>query len=285
MSSWRWICSGAATGAFNMATDEVLLLRAGEAVGAPVLRFFTWDPPAVTLGYAQKAGRELDLCKCRDAGIDIVRRLTGGRAVLHWNELTYSLVWPHGGLGNNMEESFHLIGRCLVAGLRRFGVDATLEKSQSGRARQREPHLSPPCFASTSRWEVKYQGRKLVGSAQRRMKRAVLQHGSLLLGPQHKKLLDLLPGNNAATRQRRYRELDAGSVDLQSWGAGEIDPHRLARCLAEGFAECAGVRLRRDELDFSESEAIGRMVETRYGNPAWNRTPARAPTEPAEAVG
>ena len=268
----RWLYTGAATGAFNMAADEALLMRASNPGSEPTLRIFAWNPPAVTLGYGQNASRELDLAKCRRAGLDVVRRLTGGRAVLHWDELTYSVVWPVEALGGGLEDSFQLIGRCLVAGLQRFGIDATLERSRPARDRRRERELSPPCFASTSRWEVKYLGRKLIGSAQRRIKNAVLQHGSLLLGPEHKQLLDLLPEGGESTRKLRIEELDRGSVDLRSTQADEIDVDRLARSIAEGFAQCAELELRLDDFDFSEKETIDKLVETKYGDPLWNRT-------------
>lgn len=272
--TWRCIHSGAATGAFNMAADDLMLRRAAEAGRQPVLRFFGWNPPAVTLGYNQAAERELDLERCRAAGVDVVRRLTGGRAVLHWAELTYSLAWPEGALGATVEESFQLIARGLVQGLRHCGVEASLERSQAGHTSRRGGRTqSPPCFASISRWEVKYRGRKLVGSAQRQVKGAVLQHGSLLLGPEHKRLLDLLSGDEDHVRRRR--ELDRGSVDLRSAG-GPLDPALLADALGRGLAETAQIHLRRDDFDALERRAIDDLLEGRYTDAEWHRAAAPA---------
>jgi lipoate-protein ligase A len=269
VNAWRFLDTGPARGAFNMAVDEALLVGVGEA--GPALRLYRWDPPAVSFGYGQQPWREVDLDQCREAGIEVVRRLTGGRAVLHWDELTYSVICreddPH--CGGPIGHTYRRIGECLAEGLRLFGVEAALERGRPGARQSRETGASEPCFASLARWEVKCGGRKLIGSAQRRVRGAVLQHGSLLVGPQHQRLLDLLPpgagGGEAA------RRLEEGSTFLQEWAGGPVDLGRLAGCLAQGFERGLGVEMRPEELSPAERERVAALMEHQYGDLVWTR--------------
>ena len=270
MSTWRFLPTGLGSGAFNMAVDEVLL--EGVAAGEPVLRIFGWAPPALSFGYGQQPWREVDLDKCSAAGIEVVRRLTGGRAVLHWEELTYSVICreddPHG--GGPISQTYRRIGECLVEGLKRFGVEAALERARPRPLRPRELGMTYPCFSSLSRWEVKCGGRKLIGSAQRRVRGAVLQHGSVLIGPQHHQLLKLLPAGAPAARLEAARRLEEGSTCLRECVGGPVDFDRLAQCLAEGFGHCLGVRMAPGGLSTAELRRAEELMALQYGNPAWN---------------
>jgi lipoate-protein ligase A len=288
MAAWRFLATGYESGAFNMAVDETLLQGISGGGGEPVFRVFGWNPPALSLGYGQEARKEVDLEKCSRAGIDIVRRLTGGRAVLHWKELTYSAIWPEDDpvLGGNISETSRLIGRCLVEGLRLFGVEAVLEKPASRSVRPRGPSATAPCFSSLSRWEVKCKGRKLIGSAQRRVSRAILQHGSLLIGEQHKKLLDLLPPAAESMRDILARELDRGSIHLEACTSRKIDFDELSDCMARGFSRCLEVEMRPSALGLEERQRVAELVDEKYGNPAWNRAvdPVREAVDPVAAM-
>ncbi len=270
MAAWSFIDTGVARGAYNMAVDEVLLDECANRDGAPYLRLFGWNPPSVTLGFGQKLERELDVEKCRQMGVDIVRRPTGGRAVLHWGELTYSVVCatPAGEMGEDVGEVYHAIGCCLVSGLRKLGVDAVLERSGARRTDRQATNTSRPCFSSISRWEVKCGGRKLIGSAQRRLKGAVLQHGSLLLDPRHERLLELMPEGDEAVREAYLSELQLGSTDLsaclESWS-----PADLKKRILEGFREVLSAEIDETELDADQSERVSALVHAKYGNPAW----------------
>ncbi len=256
-----------------MALDEVLLREVGLGKAAPAVRLFGWDPPAVSFGYAQRPAREIDLQRCREAGIDIVRRPTGGRAVLHWDELTYSVVCSgdETRLGGAIGDSYKIIGQCLVEGLRRYGIEASLERAA---ARPRRPgarsrEVMAPCFSSMARWEIKWRGRKLVGSAQRRLHGAVLQHGSLLTGERHKCLLDLLP---AAVQERRaglLRQLELGSISLAEGLSRSVDMDQLADCLAAGFGSCLQVDLEPLELNPDQRRQTEALQVARYGNQSW----------------
>ena len=168
-----------------MAMDEALLRDAGSSHALPVLRFYTWSPPAVSLGRFQDAERAVNAEACRRRGIDIVRRITGGRAVLHKDELTYSIAAPvsNGLFPNDVLGTYKVIAAGLVAGLRCLGIPADMavrHEQQPGMVKSKQHE--PACFASPSWYEIVVRGRKIVGSAQRRVNGAFLQHGSILIG-------------------------------------------------------------------------------------------------------
>ncbi len=181
---WRLIDTGSRSGAYNMATDEELLARAQAGEKAPVLRLYTWDPPAVSVGRFQNLQQSVNSDACRKHGFDIVRRVTGGRAVLHRRELTYSIIartddplFPAGVSG-----TYQVIATGLVAGLRHLGLTPEIVSRTSRHAGlvTKKPK-DASCFSSPSWYELVVKGRKIVGSAQRREKGAFLQHGSILL--------------------------------------------------------------------------------------------------------
>lgn len=236
-----------------MAIDEALV-EGVEAGGPPVVRFYAWEPPAISFGYAQQPQREVDVEACRSAGIDLVRRPTGGRAVLHWQELTYSVVvGTDDAMGGRVENTYRRIGECLVAGLRHFGVAVELERAQARPPRARSGSTALPCFSSIARSEVKWGGRKLIGSAQRRFKRSVLQHGSLIIGDAHERLVDLLLLGEAE-RLTWQRSLRADSTCLQECVGGAVSRAELVEAMVAGFAEVLGADLVRGELTDSERE-------------------------------
>ena len=269
-----------------MAVDEVLLLGVA-AGGRPVLRFYGWEPAAVSIGYAQQPGREVDVGRCRDAGIDVVRRVTGGRAVLHWNELTYSVVCSDQAveLSGSVEETHRRIGECLAVGMRRLGVEVELERGRaSGERPEGGDHSGQaghqPCFSCTARWEVKCGGRKLIGSAQRRIRGGMLQHGSVLLGPEHRQLARLVPGSRPPTASRR---LAANSTDLQECAGRTIGFGEVVDGLAAGFARNLGTILEPSDLTAEETAQTGELAESKYGNPTFTAalTPGESLPHPA----
>lgn len=169
---WRLLLSATADAATNMAVDHALFERAAGRDEA-VLRIYTWTRPSLSLGMHERA--RLDPAVASVAGVDVVRRPTGGRALLHHHEVTYSVTAPV--RGNSLGESYRAINAILLAALHRLGVAAS-EAERRGRA------MSPDgaaCFAEPNVGELVVDGRKLVGSAQRRDERSLLQHGSILL--------------------------------------------------------------------------------------------------------
>ena len=174
---WRLLLDGPGAGPWNMAVDEVLL-RSAQRGAPPTLRFYTWDGGWLSLGFAQRldAARQ---AACREAGVGIVRRATGGRAVLHGADLTYAVAAPAAALPAGLHATYARIGEALRQGLRALGVE--VERSAADRAAPGQGAFD--CFQSPAADEICAQGRKLAGSAQRRAGGGVLQHGSLRLRP------------------------------------------------------------------------------------------------------
>jgi lipoate-protein ligase A len=235
--SWRFLDTGARPGAFNMAFDEMLARALCEGAGSPVLRLYRWKPWAISLGYNQGTD-SLNAAACAREGIEVVRRPTGGRAILHAEELTYAVVMEAG--RRSILQVYNDISRALVRGLGLFGVDVTLQKSQPDFREGYQHASSIPCFTTSARYEIEWQGRKLVGSAQRRFDDgehdAVLQHGSILCGPAHKKLAEFLDVPDDALRTRLRDELDRKTVDLAEIRGGvPVEIGALADCIRRGF--------------------------------------------------
>src|SRR6184192_491093 len=228
-AGWRLLLDPPAEGAWNMAVDEVLL--DGVAVGSapPTLRFYAWTPACLSLGYFQPFS-VVNLEGCRGLGIDIVRRPTGGRAILHDRELTYSVALPASVLGRDagILPSYRRLSLALQTGLRRLGIDVSL--APESEAPNRALH-GPACFDRPSAHEILLRGRKLVGSAQVRRAGAPLQHGSILIEPQMATMVACLQLEDdpiAATRR-----LEAGVAGLAE--VGSFEPASIARALAQAF--------------------------------------------------
>jgi lipoate-protein ligase A len=234
MPLWRYIDSGKNIGAYNMAVDEELLARAQAGDRVPVLRFYGWDPPAVSLGRFQKIEEAVDSEACRQRGFDIVRRITGGRAVLHRHELTYSVIsridnplFPP-----NVHGTYKVIAEGLLAGLRNLGISGEIVSRTSRHAHLVEAGAKDPaCFSSPSWYEIVVNGKKIVGSAQRRLSHAFLQHGSILID--YDPLLEaaVIPGGGTS----------CGITSIQKELSGSIPPGELKRALQQGFQSQLGI--------------------------------------------
>lgn len=212
-------CDGAHAARENMRRDAALL-AAAEAGAEPVLRLFAFAPPGITLGMSQDPARELDLGRCAADGVEWVARPTGGRAIFHAEEWTYSLAAPrhHPDWNGSLAEAYARASGLIVRSLVRLGVPAELAAAREPRAETATAGggAAPPCFASTARHEIVLGGRKLVGSAQRRTARGLLQQGSVLLGSGHLRIADYLSGD-PALRERVRDGLRAATATAAPW--------------------------------------------------------------------
>ena len=254
-----------------MAVDEALVRSI--ATGArPAFRVYGWQPPAVSFGYAQRISREVDAQKVRERGIDIVRRPTGGRAVLHWNELTYSVVCPADNpiMGGNINEAYRKISEGLLSGIRTLGIDATFESRRQTQPSPRGKELTSPCFTSTAQYEVTFNGRKLIGSAQQRIGTMLLQHGSLLLGPEHKQIAELLPSDKPGLQKRFARELDRHTTSLSEALASPIDFDTAATAIRQGIQNTFDIHLVDATLSKTEIAETQRLIAEKYATHEWN---------------
>jgi len=190
----------------NMRRDERLLAAAESGgLAEPVLRLFQFAPPGITLGRAQDPARVLDLARCERDHVPWAVRPTGGRAIFHDQEWTYSFAaaLAHPDAAGSIADTYARLSTLIASSLVRLGVPAMLAPGARG-ARAEAGGLSAPCFTSTARHEIVLEGRKLVGSAQRRTARALLQQGSLLLGAGHQRLADYLAAAEDAREPIRH---------------------------------------------------------------------------------
>lgn len=251
-TSWIYEDSGPRAGVFNMERDEALAeaLQDPSGCGEQVLRLYGWEPPAVSLGHHQDAST-IDQERLRQDGIGLVRRPTGGRAILHHEELTYCVVMLAG--RRSILQVYNAISEALVRGLALYGVEVSLQKSQPDFAAAYRDQSSIPCFTSSARYEIEWNGRKLVGSAQRRYadgeRDVVLQHGSILCGPAHRRLAEYLRIDNEAVRGRIEREMKEKTVDILEITGRAVDVERLKECIRRGFEEAWGVQFRYQNSD------------------------------------
>ena len=182
LTTWRLIIDGDLPGAHNMARDVAMLEAVSEAQAPPTLRLYGWDPPCLTLGRHQGV-EAADVGFCSAEGIDVVRRPTGGRALLHHLELTYAVVAPvgRGPLPRGLQDAYRSICGALLRAMRALGVDAELTGGHVN-LHLPGPRTTVPCFEAPAGGEVVVRDRKLIGSAMRAHGSTILQHGAILLG-------------------------------------------------------------------------------------------------------
>lgn len=249
-----------------MAVDEALLEEVGVHRSPPTLRLYAWSPPALSLGAHQDAAAVVNHSALDAAGVDLVRRPTGGRAVLHDAEVTYSVTLPldDPSLPAGVLGSYRYLSGALAAGLRRLGLRAGL-KAWEGSATGR----SPACFAAPSWYELVVGRRKLVGSAQLRRQRALLQHGSILLRLDVGRLLSLLRWPDEAARQRENARLLEQAGALEPLLGRSLCWEEVATAVAAGFGEQLGVTLARGELTVEEQKRAEWLDRHKYATAAW----------------
>lgn len=266
---WRFLDTGEGSAFFNMALDEALLraVRAGES--PPVFRLFGWETPAITLGYSQPASAVLDLGKCEREGIPVTRRMTGGRAVFHADEVTYSVIGSVNDprFGGTLMDTYRAISRVLLDAITAWGAAAEWSRGESDSMRNTSAVGPAPCFLSVSRYEVTLGGRKLVGSAQRRIGGFFLQQGSILTGPGHERIADYMGDAEAAARAREA--LAKKTVDLASAMRHPVNTGTFKKLLAESLARAAEAEVHWDKPSPREIEYAHRAAEDRYGSKGW----------------
>jgi lipoyl(octanoyl) transferase len=263
---WRLLLDPPATGGWNMAVDEALLDGVAAGSAPPTLRFYQWAPPCLSLGYFQPF-EVVDVAGCLSLGVEVVRRPTGGRAILHDRELTYSVALPLRLLGDDgaVLPSYHRLSLALERGLNRLGAPVVLAPES---AAQSDPDHGPVCFDRPSAHEILLDGRKLVGSAQVRRATAILQHGSILIEPRIDRLLACL----------RLPDGPAGRIEDGIAGlseVGDFEPARIAGALAEAFAEEFGANLVVSRLRPDERRAAEALAASKYQSVDWTeRSPS-----------
>lgn len=259
MPTWRWLDTGAANGFINMAIDEAILVSYQRRNVAPTVRVYRWRPACVSLGYFQPA-RDVNTAACRDRNVDIVRRLSGGRAILHDHELTYSVVVDEDTLdARGVMPTFRKISGAIIVALKEIGIPAELKASAE--RSEAAPRSGAACFATAARCDLVVSGKKIVGSAQVRRAGAFLQHGAIPLCFDPCAAQDLLPGGDGL-KQKVVDVRTASGNDTLSYA-------ELAAALRRGFESALGLDLERGRLTDEEQERAQGLAQTKYATPQW----------------
>lgn len=240
-----------------MAVDEFLFRSLPDGPETSV-RFYRWARPTASLGYSQEVSRVVDADFCRHNGIDIVRRITGGKLVLHHQEVTYSIASSDTGTFTvNLGESYRLISRGLMSGLALMGLEVLL----AGPPPQAYLRGTLPCFSHPGLDEVEWNGKKIIGSAQKRVGAKFLQHGSIPLDKDEPLLrsVSFLDRETAALRMTSLSEALGRPADF----AGAVKP------LLAGLEDFFGVEFAPLAFTDEDRTAIRRIQESRYANPDW----------------
>jgi lipoate-protein ligase A len=219
-------------GEYNMDFDYQRTMNCAAGRGKSMFRLYGWNPWTVSLGANQKEG-DIDPHACAEKGFGIVRRPTGGRAVLHADELTYSVVMPVPE-GQTVHDIYHRVHEILVEAFRALGCELEFEKTQADlRRHYRESGMAAACFASSARYEIEWQGRKIVGSAQRRFGDTLLQHGSILLGPGHEQLAEVVAGKGERSRMVLKQFMQTHSATLSEAAGRKIGFEEARKAVIE----------------------------------------------------
>ncbi|CAM3243927.1 lipoate--protein ligase family protein [Brevibacillus invocatus] len=273
MEKWRFIVTEPMSPAMNMAVDEAILQLHGEGKVPPTVRFYTWDPATLSIGYFQKAVKEINLEEVHRQGLGFVRRPTGGRAVLHDKELTYSVIVSeeHPKMPSSVTEAYKIISMGLLHGFQNLGLSAEMVSLAS--EEEKEKYTSPgssACFDSPSWYELVVEGKKVAGSAQTRQKGVILQHGSILLDMDVELLFSLLNFPSERVKQRMMESFRQKAVTINEVSTRPIGLQEAIKAFGRGFASGLDVELVASDLTAEERELAHELVQTRYGTEEWN---------------
>ena len=258
-----------------MAVDEAILEAVGRAEVLPTLRLYAWQPPCLSLGYAQPLS-DVDLEALTANGWELVRRPTGGRAILHTDELTYSVIGPENEprLAGGVLKSYANLARALLRALELLAVPAQAVESPGGTLPNgsnpgNSKVVNPVCFEVPSNYEITVSGKKLIGSAQARRKEGVLQHGSLPLYGDLTRITQALNFPDQTTRQNAADRLLARAATIESAIGSRLGWDQAAEALASAFSETLNLELVPQDLTPAELERAQALAELKFRNMAW----------------
>ena len=254
-------------GAGNMAVDSAILEAVAAGTQPPTLRLYGWQPFCLSLGYGQRV-RDVDREALAQRGWDLARRESGGKAILHGDEITYSLCLPrdHPLALSDVIESYRRISRGLLRALEGLGLAAQArhqgESAGSGR-------LGPVCFETPSHYEISVGGRKLIGSAQVRRRGGLLQHGALPIAGDVARICDALRYDSEEARLEQKAKVRERAATLTRALGRTLTWSEAAAAIERGFARAFDVEMRPGQLSAAESKRADQLIAERFGNPAW----------------
>lgn len=234
----------------NMAIDESVMRSVASGKAPPTFRLYGWRPPAVSIGYFQSLREEVDLVACSRSGVDIVRRITGGGAVYHDDEVTYSAIVPHGwkSIPESIPESYKFLCGGIIRGLRKLGVDAHFQGLN----------------------DITVEGRKVSGNAQTRRLGVILQHGTVLIGVRPERMFSLLRVPSEKVRKKLIRSAQERVTCLKELLPASLGFGEVVSALASGFEKSLGIEFERSDLSEKELDQAKELARKKYASEDWN---------------
>ncbi len=245
---WRLLRIREDKGAMQMAIDEAMLLARAQNLVPNTLRFFTWKPPALTIGYFQSLEQEINDSKAKEFGIDVVRRYTGGGAVFHDAELTYSLVVPEKQISYEIVDSYGILCRGIIEGLRILGLESEFYPIN----------------------DILAGGKKISGNAQTRKRGIILQHGTILLDVDVRKMFSLLKVSDEKIRDKMIKKVEERVTSLKNELGREVSLEELQDAIIKGFEKALNIELIDGELSDKEMELAEKLYQEKYSTKEWS---------------
>lgn len=269
---WRFIDFAYHSPAYNMALDEALLEWHSKELIPPTIRFYGWNPATLSLGYFQKIKEEINLDKIEEHKLGLVRRLTGGRAVLHDKELTYSVIVSenHPLMPKTVTEAYRVISQGLLEGFKELGLDAyfAIPQTEEETSKLKNPR-SAICFDAPSWYELVVEGKKIAGSAQTRQGGVILQHGSILIDLDEDKLFDLFLYPNKRVKERLQKSFANKAITINSIAKNKVNIDDARKAFKAGFQKGLDIVLEPYQLSESENRYVEELAKNKYNSVDW----------------
>ncbi|HDH6886061.1 TPA: lipoate--protein ligase family protein [Staphylococcus aureus] len=269
--TWNFINTGSKDPYYNMAMDEALLNFVSRGEIDPVIRFYTWNPATLSIGYFQRLQKEIDIDKVKEKGFGLVRRQTGGRGVLHDKELTYSVIVPesHPNMPSTVTEAYRVISQGLLEGFKNLGFDTyfAVPKTPEERQKLKKPRSSV-CFDAPSWYELVVEGRKIAGSAQTRQKGVILQHGSILQDIDIDELFDMFIYKNERLKLKMKEAFVEKAVAINDISDEHITISQMEEAFEKGFKKGLNIELKPLELTEAQLAEVEELTE-KYRSDEW----------------
>ena len=266
MNTWRLMLTPAGSGAWNMAVDEAILEHIGRGDSPSTLRLYAWEPACLSLGHTQPIA-DVDIPRLHERGWEVVRRATGGRAILHTDELTYSVTGSAEEpiLAGGVLESYNRIAQALLAAVQNLGLPVEVKEGKTNHTAT----PNPVCFEVPSTYEITANGKKLIGSAQARRKEGVLQHGSLPLTGDLTRICQALMFESESAREAASMRLLSRATTVESVLGYAVTWERAAQAFVRAFETELGLCFESGDLSGSESKRAEELVQEKYDHPSW----------------
>ncbi|WP_163970916.1 lipoate--protein ligase family protein [Oceanobacillus halotolerans] len=265
---WYFLDSGHHDAAINMALDESLLNWQSEGKIPPTLHFYGWSRPTLSVGQFQKVHKSINFDAIEDYNCQFVRRLTGGSAVLHDNELTYSIVISeeHPAIPASIQEAYYILSKGLAKGFKNLGIEVDYAVPDKRSSKER----SAVCFEKAAFYEMIVNGKKLSGNAQTRKKGVLLQHGSIPMSLDTNMLYDLFQFPSEKIKQKKRNAFQDKAVTINQVTNKTHTFEMLKEAFTDGFKTGLNISLKPFKLTEEQWDEVHHLAKTKYSSAEWN---------------